>query len=64
MKKSDVDLNAVKVLVAVVHAGGFSAAARRLDVPANRLSRQVQRMEEDLGIARPAQKPGKRGEQV
>ncbi len=50
MKKSEPDLNAVKVLLDVVQAGGFSAAARRQGVPANRLSRQVQRMEEQLGV--------------
>jgi LysR family transcriptional regulator AphB len=49
MKQSP-DLNALNVLVSVVNAGGFSAAARRLQIPANRLSRQVQRMEADLGV--------------
>lgn len=50
MNESPIDLNALQVLVAVVQAGGFSAAARRLGVPPNRLSRQVQRLEEVLGV--------------
>lgn len=50
MKKYDIDLNAIKVLVAVVHAGGFSAAARRMGVPPNRLSRQIQGLEGVLGV--------------
>lgn len=50
MKKSDVDLNAIQVLLAVVNAGGFSAAARRMGVPPNRLSRQIQGLEEALGV--------------
>lgn len=50
MKQSEPDLNALATLIAVVNAGGFSAAARRMGVPANRLSRQVQRLEEDIGV--------------
>lgn len=50
MNKSEIDLNGIRVLLAVVNAGGFSAAARRLGVPSNRLSRQVQRLEEALGV--------------
>ncbi len=50
MKQSNIDLNALQVLVTVVQSGGFSAAARRLGVPPNRLSRQVQRLEEALGV--------------
>ncbi|AXI03940.1 LysR family transcriptional regulator [Aquirhabdus parva] len=50
MKESEIDLNGIRVLLAVVQAGGFSAAARRLGVPTNRLSRQVQRLEETLGV--------------
>lgn len=50
MKQSAVDLNALQVLALVVEAGGFSAAARRLGVPPNRLSRQVQTLEESLGV--------------
>ncbi|MEJ6000876.1 LysR family transcriptional regulator [Paucibacter soli] len=50
MKQSELDLNAIKVLVAVVHAGSFSAAARRMGVPPNRLSRQIQGLEESLGL--------------
>jgi len=40
-KQSGIDLNGIKVLIAVVNAGGFSAAARHLGVPSNRLSRQI-----------------------
>lgn len=50
MNESEIDLNGIRVLLAVVHAGGFSAAARRLGVPANRLSRQIQRLEDTLGV--------------
>lgn len=48
--KSEMDLNAVRVLLAVVDAGSFSAAARKLAVPANRLSRRIQQLEADLGV--------------
>lgn len=50
MNESNIDLNALTVLLAVVSAGGFAPAARRLSVPANRLSRQIQRLEDHLGV--------------
>jgi len=50
MKQSIIDLNALQVLITVVNAGGFSAAARRLGVPPNRLSRQIQRLEDEIGV--------------
>jgi DNA-binding transcriptional LysR family regulator len=52
MTKTDLEcnLNGLSSLIAVVNAGGFSSAARRLGVPVNRLSRQIQRMEDELGV--------------
>ena len=50
MKQSNIDLNTVKTLLDVVAAGSFAAAARDQNVPPNKLSRQVQRLERDLGI--------------
>jgi DNA-binding transcriptional LysR family regulator len=50
MKQSDVDLNALSTLALVVNSGSFSAAARRLGVPANRVSRKVQALEKMLGV--------------
>lgn len=50
MKQSKVDLNTLKTLLDVVEAGSFAAAARERQVPPNQLSRQVQRLERDLGI--------------
>jgi len=50
VKKSTADLNGLSVLLAVVQAEGFSAAARLLGVPSNRLSRQIQSMEDALGV--------------
>ncbi|HKX41395.1 MAG TPA: LysR family transcriptional regulator [Burkholderiaceae bacterium] len=50
MKQSTIDLNTLKTLVDVVAAGSFAAAARDRNVPPNKLSRQVQRLERDLGI--------------
>lgn len=44
------DLHGIQVLAAVVQAGGFSAAARRMGVAPNRLSRQIQSLEEALGV--------------
>jgi DNA-binding transcriptional LysR family regulator len=49
MKKSAIDFNAMTTLLAVVKAGGFSAAARQLGVPANRI-RQIQVLEGNLGF--------------
>jgi DNA-binding transcriptional LysR family regulator len=50
LKQSMVDLNALKTLVEVANAGSFAAAARERGVPPNNLSRQVQHLEQDLGI--------------
>jgi DNA-binding transcriptional LysR family regulator len=50
MKQSTIDLNALKTLVDVVAMGSFAAAARERNIPANTLSRQVQRLESDLGV--------------
>lgn len=50
MKNTDVDFNSIHSLLAVVRAGSFSAAARQLGVPTNRLSRQIQQLEHSLGI--------------
>ena len=44
-----VDLDAVRVFVQVVQAGGFSAAARRLDMPKSTVSRRVSELETQLG---------------
>lgn len=37
--------------VAVVEAGGFSAASRRFDIPVSRLSRRVSLLERQLGVS-------------
>jgi DNA-binding transcriptional LysR family regulator len=50
MEQSEIDLNALQVLLEVVSAGSFSAAARHRGVPPNRLSRQVQVLEQSLGV--------------
>lgn len=50
LKQSNIDLNALQALTTVVEAGGFSAAARLLGVPPNRLSRQIQGLEQGLGV--------------
>jgi DNA-binding transcriptional LysR family regulator len=44
------DLDAVHAFVAVAETGGFAAAGRRLHVPRSTLSRQIQRLEEQLGV--------------
>ena len=44
------DLNDLRLFVDVVEQGGFSAAARKLDVPRSRLSRRIGLLEEDLGV--------------
>ncbi len=44
------DLNDVLVFVEVAREGGFSAAARNLDLPASVVSRRVARLEERLGF--------------
>lgn len=45
-----VDLNAMALFVTVVRAGGFSAAARTLDLPKSRISRQITALEQRLGV--------------
>lgn len=44
------DFNDAYYFVQVVEKGGFSAAARVLDIPKSRLSRRVRHLEEDLGV--------------
>ncbi len=44
------DLNDLSFFAAVVANGGFSAAARALDVPKSRLSRRVAALEQQLGV--------------
>lgn len=44
------DLNNVALFVHVVRAGSFAAAARRLDMPANSVSRRIQDLEQQLGM--------------
>ena len=50
MKQSEIDLNALSTLSLVMSSGSFSAAARRLGVPPNRVSRKVQALEKSLGV--------------
>ena len=44
------DLNDIALFVQVVEAGSFAAAARRLGMPANTVSRKVQELEQHLGV--------------
>lgn len=44
------DLNDLFYFAQVVEAGGFAAAARRLDMPRSRLSRRIGLLEERLGV--------------
>jgi DNA-binding transcriptional LysR family regulator len=44
------DLNDIALFVQVVEAGSFAAAARRLGLPANTVSRRVQDLEQHLGV--------------
>jgi len=44
------DLNDLYYFSQVVEHGGFSAAARALDLPKSKLSRRIARLEEDLGV--------------
>lgn len=44
------DLNAIRAFAAVVDAGGFGAAARRLDMPIATVSRKVKELEEQLNV--------------
>jgi DNA-binding transcriptional LysR family regulator len=43
------DLNQIFLFVEVVKAGSFAQAAQRLAIPANSLSRKIQRLESNLG---------------
>lgn len=44
------DLNDLYYFAQVVEQGGFSAAARTLDIPKSRLSRRISQLEERLGV--------------
>lgn len=44
------DINEVAVFVRVVQAGGFSAAARQLQIPTSTVSTRVARLEQRLGV--------------
>ena len=44
------DLNDAFYFVQVVEKGGFSAAARFLNIPKSRLSRRVRLLEDELGV--------------
>jgi DNA-binding transcriptional LysR family regulator len=44
------DLNDAFYFAQVVEKGGFSAAARSLNIPKSRLSRRVRQLEDDLGV--------------
>jgi LysR family transcriptional regulator AphB len=45
-----VDLNDIALFVHVVRAGSFAAAARRLGMPSNTVSRRIQGLEQHLGV--------------
>jgi DNA-binding transcriptional LysR family regulator len=49
-KRSNLDLNQVRVFVEVVRAGSFAQAGRRLGSPANSVSRHIQQLEGDVGV--------------
>ena len=44
------DLNDIALFVHVVRAGSFAAAARRLGMPSNTMSRRIQGLEQQLGV--------------
>ena len=44
------DLNDLSLFVEIVEQNGFSAAARKLDIPRSRLSRRIALLEGDLGV--------------
>lgn len=44
------DLNDAYYFVQVVEKGGFSAAARMLNIPKSKISRRVKQLEDDLGV--------------
>src|SRR5262245_46649202 len=48
-QSSMLDLNDVALFIHVVRAGSFAAAARRLGLPSNTVSRRVQQLEERIG---------------
>lgn len=48
-RRHGLDLNLLQAFIAVARAGGFSTAARRLDLPRSRLSLQIQRLEAAVG---------------
>lgn len=43
-------IEAMRVFVEAVRANGFAAAARKLDVPRSKVSKQIQALEEALGV--------------
>lgn len=45
-----IDLNNILLFVTVVQLGGFSAAGHKLDMPANTISRRINKLEESLGV--------------
>ncbi|HEY6882034.1 MAG TPA: LysR family transcriptional regulator [Polyangiales bacterium] len=47
----DVDLNSVTLVLRVVRAGSFSAAARELQLPVSSVSRRVAALEQALGVS-------------
>jgi DNA-binding transcriptional LysR family regulator len=50
MMRSRLDLNTVRVFVAVVDAGSFAGAARALALPGSNVSRHVSQLETRLGV--------------
>lgn len=44
------DLNSLQTFIAVVRAGGFSAAAREIDAPRSSVSAKIRNLEKDLGV--------------
>lgn len=59
MKRNALDLGAVSILVEVVDAGSFSAAAGRLEVTKSAVSKRIASLEERLGV-RLIQRNGRR----
>jgi DNA-binding transcriptional LysR family regulator len=43
-------IEAMRAFVEAVRAGGFAAAARKLDAPRSKVSKQIQALEESLGV--------------
>ena len=50
MQRNDIDLNDVRMFVAVAQAGTLTAAAKELRVPTSTVSRAVTRLEQHLGV--------------